>query len=76
MTRPPLKSRIRFEQPPFNEATVISHTARGFTYEFDAPISFGRAAWGQQQTGGEIFVDVDFYDWTKHVTIIETDFTI
>lgn len=57
MNRPPINARIRLLGDS-HESTVTSHTERGFTYEYDEPIPFGRAAWGQQTTGGEHFVDV------------------
>lgn len=57
MTRPPINARIRLIGD-LHESTCTSHTERGFTYEYDYPIPVGRAAWGQQSTGGEVYVDV------------------
>lgn len=72
MTRPPLNTRFHFISDPFKiEATVTEHTARGFNYRYDEPIHMGRPYWGTSP-GGEVFCDVEFYDWTKHVTILPT----
>lgn len=73
MIRPPINSRIQLLGDP-HQSTVTGHTERGFTYEYDYPVPFGRAAWGQQTTGGEHFTDV--YPEMKTWEIIENDFTI
>ena len=62
MIRPPLGTRIRLVGDPYaTEATVTKLTKRGFAYEYDHPIPFGRAAWGQMSTGGELFCDIPEY---------------
>lgn len=40
------------------EATVTALTPRGFVYQYDHPVPFGRAQWGQMQTGGECYLDM------------------
>ncbi len=57
MNRPAINSRIYLMGDP-NQVTVTGHTEHGFTYEYDYPIPFGRASWGQYLTGGENFCDV------------------
>lgn len=72
MTRPPLKSRIRLLQYPYCEATVTDHTERGFLYQYDEPIPFGR----NTSSGGEMFCDLDWSDWEGRVEILEGDYSI
>lgn len=38
--------------------TVTELTTRGFKYQYDIPQPFGRAQWGQQMIGGEIYLDM------------------
>lgn len=40
------------------EATVTALTERGFKYDYDHPVPFGRAQWGQMQIGGEVYLDM------------------
>lgn len=40
------------------EATVTELTPRGFKYVYDHPVPFGRAQWGQQAIGGEVYLDM------------------
>lgn len=62
MNRPPLSSRIRFDNG--QEAEVIEHTERGFRYKGE-PSSF-MPRWGMSFTGeGEIFTDTPEYAWLQ-----------
>jgi len=53
----PVGTRIR-DLRDRRESTVTELTQRGFKYEYDTPQPFGRAAWGQQMTGGEVYLDM------------------
>lgn len=53
---------LRFELDPTKpDATVTAITAKGFTYEYDNPIPFGRAAWGEMTMGGECYPEGYIY---------------
>lgn len=70
MNRPPLNSRIRFLQYPNYEATVKTYTDRGFVYEYDEPLQWGRADWGLT-TGGEMFCDLDWCPLETRIEVME-----
>lgn len=59
MNRPPLHSRIRFDNG--REAEVVEHTARGFRYKGEPHPWVPR--WGMSFTGeGEIYTDTPEYE--------------
>lgn len=71
MTKPALNSLIRFRSNG-HEATVTEHTDRGFKYLLAHEYSF-IPRWGMMFSGeGEIFTDLDWYDWAANIEYIET----
>lgn len=78
MNRPPLNSRIRFDDG--HEADVIEHTTRGFRYKGQPRPFIPR--WGMSFTGeGEIYTDTPEYELMQsypkpYFTVISPDYYI
>ena len=45
------------------DAIVTAASEQGFTYEYDRPIPFGRAAWGEMMIGGDCYPEGYAYWW-------------
>lgn len=43
------------DDPTQPDATVTAITEKGFAYEYDNLVPFGRAAWGEMMVGGECY---------------------
>lgn len=71
MTKPPLNAKVRFRHNG-HEATIVAHTERGFKYLLAHTYPF-IPRWGMSFSGeGEIFTDVEGYDWAADIEYVES----
>ena len=55
----PVGQRVQYRFDPSVRGVVTELTEKGFKYKLDHPQTIGRAAWGMQSHGGEVFC----YSW-------------